>query len=120
VAEHWTPLEWALYLETLPRPAPKELLQVLDAKYGFTQSTNMEVLVVWLELCVDAGLDVVERVEDVLGSLGRMKFLKPLYAALAKRPDLRARARAGFERFQSRYHPIARQVVDGLLRRHGA
>jgi leukotriene-A4 hydrolase len=120
VAEHWTPLEWALYLETLPRPAPKELLQVLDAKYSFTPSTNMEVLVVWLELCLDAGLDVVERVEDVLGSVGRMKFLKPLYTALAKRPDLRARARAAFERFKLRYHPIARQVVDGLLRRHGA
>jgi aminopeptidase N len=120
VAAQWSPMEWVLFLETLPRPAPRELLQVLETKHHFTSSSNMEVLVTWLELCIEAGLDVAERVQEILGSVGRMKFLKPLYAALAKRPELRPVARATFERFQQRYHPIARQVVDGLLRRHGA
>jgi aminopeptidase N len=120
LARTWTPTEWQLYLESVSRPASRELCDQLESDWNLTRSTNMEVLVAWLELALDSGMDVVARSEEVLGSVGRMKYLRPLYTALARRDDTRADARRIFSSFSPRYHPIARQVVDGVLRRNGA
>jgi len=54
----------------------------------------------------------------VLGSVGRMKYLRPLYTNLAKDPAMRPRAVAAFERLRAGYHPIARQMVESVLREH--
>ena len=52
----------------------------------------------------------------MLAAVGRMKYLRPLYTALAKDPATRARATAVFAKVGAGYHPIARQMVEGLLR----
>jgi hypothetical protein len=49
-----------------------------------------------------------------------MKYLKPLYRALNDRPETKARAREWFDRFRPGYHPIAVQVVEAMLAKHGA
>ena len=49
-----------------------------------------------------------------------MKYLKPLYLALATRDDTRATAREWFEANKAGYHNIARQVVDNLLKQNKA
>jgi hypothetical protein len=77
----------------------------------------MEVLVSWLVLACDSGYDaVLPRVEEVLGRVGRTKFVKPLFAALARRPETLARARELFARYRATYHPITQQVVGALVR----
>ncbi|HSD85888.1 MAG TPA: M1 family aminopeptidase, partial [Kofleriaceae bacterium] len=48
----WTPIEWALYLESVPRPAPEATCRALDERYGLTASTNFDVLVPWLTLAL--------------------------------------------------------------------
>jgi hypothetical protein len=45
-----------------------------------------------------------------------MKYLKPLYGALARDARTRATAEAAFARHREGYHPIARQVIEALLR----
>jgi len=52
---------------------------------------------------------------DLLGRVGRLKFLKPLYDALAGRPDTRVLAQECFERYRGRYHPIAVTVIGARL-----
>jgi leukotriene-A4 hydrolase len=116
-AAGWSATEWQLYLESVPRPAPAEHLRTLDERFALSGSTNYEVLVAWLVLALRSGyLDVVPRVEEVLGAVGRMKYLRPLYAALAADPRSRPVATRVFERLRAGYHPIARQVVEGVLR----
>jgi hypothetical protein len=44
-----------------------------------------------------------------------MKYLRPLYLGLARDERTRPLARALFERHRVSYHPIARQVVEGVL-----
>jgi hypothetical protein len=118
LASSWKPTEWALYLESVPRPAPESLCEELDRRFGLTRGGNYEVLVAWLTLAIESEHDsVLPRVEEVLGEVGRMKFLKPLYTALAKRPRTRELARGWLTRYQAHYHPIARQVVEGTLRK---
>jgi leukotriene-A4 hydrolase len=101
----------------VPRPAPLALCHELEARFGLTAGTNHDVLVSWLTLALGAGeLGVVDRVEEVLTRQGRMKYLRPLYTALAREPRTRDRARAVFAKAAASYHPIARQMVEGILK----
>jgi leukotriene-A4 hydrolase len=45
-----------------------------------------------------------------------MKFLRPLYTELHKNPATRALAHQIFAEARESYHPIARQVVESILR----
>ena len=119
LAATWTPTEWGLYLESVPRPAPEATCRALDAQFQLTAGTNYDVLVAWLTLALQSGYHaVLPRVEEVVGAVGRMKYLRPLYTALAKDPRTRDVATRTFERLRAGYHPIARQMVEGVLREH--
>jgi leukotriene-A4 hydrolase len=119
LARRWSPIEWQLYLESVPRPASHALCGALAERFGLTASTNHEVLVSWLALALSSGYHrVVPRAEEVLGAVGRMKFLRPLYLALAGDERTRPIARRTYERFAPSYHPIARQCVEAVLREH--
>jgi leukotriene-A4 hydrolase len=116
----WDVAQWQLYLNSVRRPLAVDAAAELDARFALTASNNFEVLVAWLNLAASGGYaPALPRIEEVLGRVGRMKYLRPLYEALAKRPETKARARACFERFKGGYHPIARQVVEGVLARAG-
>ena len=121
IAGQWSPTEWQLFLDGTPRPAPPERLAALDARYQLSQRANLEILVAWLVLCAESGYaPTLARTAEVLGEVGRMKYLKPLYTALAKGQETRALARSCFARWAGQYHPIARQVVGALLLKNGA
>jgi len=112
----WSPIEWALYLENVPRPAPEATCRALDEQYRLTASGNYDVLVPWLTLGLKSGYaPVLPRVEEVLGSVGRMKYLRPLYSALAADARTQETAKEIFARVGASYHPIARQMVESIL-----
>ncbi len=115
-AGSWTPTEWQLYLSSLPAPLDAATLQALETRWPHSESTNYEVLVTWLERRVASGDEQAwPRVEEVLAKVGRMKYLKPLYAALSQTDAGKTFARACFAKLRAGYHPIARQVVEALL-----
>lgn len=117
VTAAWSPTEWALYIESVPRPAPEATCRALDERYRLTASTNHDVLVPWLTLALKSGyLAVTTRVEQVLASVGRMKYLRPLFTALGADPRTRELAVAMFAKHRDAYHPIARQMVESVLR----
>ena len=117
VARGWTPIEWQLYLESLPTPVSPEICRQLDERFRLTESRNYEVLVAWLVVAAESGYEpALSRIDQVLGIVGRMKYLKPLYTALAKRPETKDRARENFARYKEQYHPIAQQVVANLVK----
>ena len=118
LAAQWTPIEWVLWLDRLPRTIDLGTMVELDARFGLTLAPNSEVAVSWLKLAVAVGYrPAFGRLESLLGAVGRMKYIRPLYAALVARDDSRALAAEFFARFRDRYHPIAQQVVAGVLAR---
>jgi len=121
VAARWTPWEWTVYLNRLPRPSPPPVLEALDRSFGLTAARNPEVLVAWLTCAVRGGYaPAVRRAEAFLGEVGRMKYLKPLYAALIAGPGTRPVAEAVIQRYRRQYHAIALAGVESLLRRGAA
>jgi leukotriene-A4 hydrolase len=117
-AAKWSPWEWQVYLNRLPRPSPGALLETLDREFHLTEARNPEVLVSWLTVAVRSGhAGAIRRTEAFLGEVGRMKYLKPLYAALTAGPATRPIAEACAKRYRRRYHAIAAAGVDAILKR---
>jgi leukotriene-A4 hydrolase len=108
--------EWNLWLDRLPRPQPVDFCRTLDERFSLTATGNMEVKVSWLRVALASGYDVVlPEVARVLTTVGRMKYLLPLYRGLLERKETAPLARSIFERAAAAYHPIARAVVKGKL-----
>jgi leukotriene-A4 hydrolase len=112
-----SPREWPLYLDHMPRPSSQQTCALLDERFKLGESQNAEILSAWLQLALESEYaPALPRAEAFLGEVGRMKYLRPLYRALARRPQTRERARVLFERYRQGYHPIASHVIDQLLR----
>jgi aminopeptidase N len=121
VTRGWSPEEWLIYLQGLPATIPVADCEALDRRFRLTEQGNAEILGAWLTVAAASGHEpAIEAALAFVGRMGRMKFLKPLYRALAACPAARDRALARFEALKHTYHPIARMVVQSALRGAGA
>jgi leukotriene-A4 hydrolase len=110
----WSTQEWLHFLRTLTEPD----MARLDREFHFNESANSEIVHQWLLMAVRARYEpAYPLVEKFLCSVGRRKFLKPLYGELMKTPDGAARARAIYAKARPGYHAIARGTVDGIVGR---
>ncbi len=116
--DDWTPDDWQVFLAELPRPVSPEACVWLEERFRLTESNNPEILADWLVVAVQAGHEpALVRARDFLGEVGRMKYLNPLYQALAEQDP--AGAADVFGRFADTYHPIARAGVERVLAKGG-
>ncbi len=116
VAAKWNATEWSLFIENVPRPASDATCRALDERFALTASKNYDVLVAWLTLALKSGYHaVVPRVEQVVAEVGRMKYLRPLYTALAADPRTRDLAIASYAKCRASYHPMSQQMVESVL-----
>jgi aminopeptidase N len=108
----WTTQHWLHLLRSLDKPD----MPALDREYHFTQSGNAEILAQWLQMAVREGYaPAYPKLQEFLRSVGRRKFLKPLYTELMKTPEGRAWAREIYGQARPGYHHIARATLDALV-----
>jgi len=111
----WVTQQWLRLLGGLGKPG-KEKLAELDAAFAFTRSGNSEILCAWLVLAIANDYHAVDRRLDLfLMTVGRRKFLKPLYEALLASEDGKTRALAIYEKARPRYHAVSRRTLDAML-----
>jgi aminopeptidase N len=116
VATDWSPTEWQLYLQDLPRELCADDCRWLDESFDLTSQGNYEVLVEWLTIAAGSAYEpALPRVREVLTQVGRMKYLKPLYTALMRHPQTAALAREVYDEVQDSYHPLSKGSVAGIL-----
>ena len=83
--QDWVTQQWLHFLEVLPDDLGAQDMSRLDATFDFTHSGNSEILCAWLELAIGKSYSEADvRLEQFLMNVGRRKFLKPLYKALAR------------------------------------
>jgi leukotriene-A4 hydrolase len=88
----------------------------LDSAFHLTDSGNNEILAAWMRQSIRHGYHGVDdRLEQFLGSVGRRKFLEPLYKALMETPEGQVRAQAIYENARSHYHAIATRTLDKII-----
>jgi leukotriene A-4 hydrolase/aminopeptidase len=118
-ASRWTPAETLVFLQHLPRELDAESCAWLDRSLELGARGNHEILVEWL--AVAAGSDyepAFPRLREVLTRVGRMKYLRPLYAALGRHPRTRALARDVFAAASPRYHHLSRRVAASVMSKY--
>lgn len=117
-AAGWVAAEWRLFLSALPARLTPAQAQALDARFALSRSGNAEILVAWLEKAVrSAYAPAYPAVDAFLTRVGRLKFLRPLYAALLANPETQQLARTIYAKARPGYHPLAASMVDAMLER---
>ena len=93
------------------------LMGELDRTFKLTRSGNSEIAFQWLMMSIqNKYLPAYPRLEEFLLSVGRRKFIRPLYQELAKTPEGRERALEIYRRARPTYHPIAVTSIDQDLK----
>jgi leukotriene-A4 hydrolase len=116
-AEPGDPTELLVVLQAFAPDVTK--LRELDARYGLSDRRSLELRHAFVLLQLRAGApEAVDAARRVLLETGRMRYLRPLYTELARRhPEA---ARRIYQEGRGGYHNIARALVQGVLKEHGA
>lgn len=114
--DNWTTHHWLNFLRRLPRQMTQQQMAELDAVFGFTRSKNSEILCAWLQKAIANHYEPAYPVlENFLKTVGRRKFLRPLYTELAKSDEGLKFARGIYATARAGYHPVAYNTIDTIL-----
>jgi leukotriene-A4 hydrolase len=116
VTAGWTTHQWVHFVRNLPLEIAGGRMLELDTTFHFSESGNSEVLFTWLMLVVRSEYETAyPALEKFLTSMGRRKFLRPLYLELAKTPEGLALGKRIYEQARPTYHFVSVQTVDQIL-----
>ncbi|MCX6600710.1 MAG: M1 family metallopeptidase [bacterium] len=116
VVSGWNVQQRVLFLEEFPACLTHENCTHLERIFDIERTRNTEILQPWYCIAASSTYDrVFPAIREFLGVVGRGKYLKPIYRALHENPKTRGMARELFEKFKSRYHPVARSAVQRIL-----
>jgi leukotriene-A4 hydrolase len=107
----WSTQEWQHFLHGLPEHMDAGRMKRLDTSFRLTASRNSEILSQWLLMAVrNHYAPANRRLEAFLTTVGRRKYVKPLYTAM----DI-GQANDMYEKARPMYHPITQGTLDALL-----
>ena len=110
---HWSTQEWLQFLRKMPAGLSVAQMKSLDAAYNFTTTGNSEIADLWYILSIRAGYyPAYGAMEKFLSSVGRRKFLEPLYFEMMKTPEGARMARNLYTKYRKNYHPLAQESLD--------
>ncbi len=109
--------QWQHFIQGMPVAVSVAQMAALDDAFHFSASGNSEILCDWLVLAIRHQYRLDDQpLAKFLMSVGRRKFLKPLYTELAKTEGGLARARAIYAQARPRYHAVATGTIDKILK----
>jgi len=112
----WSTHEWLHFIRGLEDGLPVSKMKELDAAFGFTETGNSEIAAVWFEHAIQSDYrKAFPAMEDFLISVGRRKFLKPLYSELAKTEAHLEWAKDVYAKARPNYHSVSSQTIDKIL-----
>ena len=113
----WNWAERVRFLNTISRHQSAARLAELDRAFHLADGGNSEVLFAWLRLALVNRYDpAVPTAERFLASMGRMRFVVPLFDALVHQGEWgRPIATRIYARTRGGYHSVTRNRVDRLL-----
>jgi hypothetical protein len=116
-AKNWIALEWMHFLNDIDGKATAAQMQELDQTFGLGKTGNNEIAFRFFLASVHAGYNVREPLNKFLMSVGRQKFVVPLYTALLKNPNEKDWAKGVYAKARSHYHPVTQTSVDKAFKK---
>mgnify|MGYP000601501379 CR=1 FL=1 len=116
VTENWTTHHWLYFLRGLDGKLSLEQVKDLDKVFNLTHSGNNEILCDWYQQCISVEYkDAYPSIESFLTSVGRRKFLSPIYEKLAATEDGKAWAKEVFVKAKPGYHAVSYNSIESIL-----
>jgi aminopeptidase N len=114
----WSAAEQMRFLRSLPEALSAEELALLDRTLSLSTTGNNEIKFLWLEAALRNRYDpAVAQAEAFLSTVGRNKFVEPLFKALVDEGDWGFPiARRIYDRTRPSYHSYTRSKVDQVLK----
>jgi leukotriene-A4 hydrolase len=113
---NWTTHHWMYFLRSMKGKLDVSKMEILDKSFAFTNSGNSEIQCEWYLAAIATGYTkAFPNMEHFLLSVGRRKFVKPLFTELAKTSAGLALANKIYEKARPGYHAVTVQTVDGIL-----
>lgn len=114
---NWTAAERQRLMAKLPRDLSDAQLAALDKDLGLSKTGNNEVLFLWLELAMENRYDpALPQVETFLSTVGRRKFVAPLFEALMAQGTWgQPIAKRIYAKTRPTYHSVTTGTVDALM-----
>ena len=110
---HWKAIEWVKFLNDIDNKASVAQLKELDRSFALGKTGNNEIAFRFYRAAIHAGYrDIRGTLGAFLMSVGRQKFVVPLYTALRAKPEDKAWADAVYKKARERYHPLTQKNVD--------
>jgi len=111
--KEWKAIEWMKFLNDIDGKASVAQLKDLDQAFGLGKTGNNEVAFRFYRAAINAGYrDIRAPLNAFLLSVGRQKFVVPLYTALRKNPEDKAWAEGVYKQARAHYHPLTQKSVD--------
>ena len=113
----WATAERQRFLQKLPEELSAADLARLDATLGLGANGNNEELFLWLRLALANRYEpAVARAESFLATVGRRKFVAPLFTTLWGEGEWgQAHARRIYAKTRASYHSVTQGTVDKTL-----
>ncbi|MGN6279613.1 MAG: M1 family metallopeptidase [Sphingomonas sp.] len=105
------------FLNDLPRDIGTDKLAALDNQFHWNQTSNSEIRFAWLDLALANHYPPASQsAQAFLTSVGRLKFVEPLYTLLMKQAGWGpALAKQIYAEARPVYHPVTQAGVDKIV-----
>jgi len=115
-ASAWSTYEWVHFLRNMPKPLSAAQMKRLDDNYKFTKTGNSEIADVWFVMSIASDYKAAFAAMDkFLSSVGRRKFLEPLYTEMMKTTNGKKMAEELYLKYKMNYHPLAQASIDKII-----
>jgi aminopeptidase N len=120
-ARDWFPRQWVYFLDGLPATLTAAQLAELDRAFSLSGSHDAELAASWLAAVIRNGYEPgYPRLDEYLRSVGRARYILPLYRELVKTPGGAAFARRVFTLARAGYDPAVEREVDAIVKPEAA
>ena len=115
-ASQWMYQEWVFFLREISDSVTTHQMQLLDQHYNLSNSRNSEVLFEWLLLTVKHNYQpAYPKLEQFLMSVGRRKFIAPLYEEMMANNAIKKMASNIYKKARPTYHYVAVNSIDKIM-----
>ncbi len=112
----WTTHEWLQFLRKMPPALSVVQMKKLDDAFMFRTTGNSEIADLWFIMAVRANYTApYPEMEQFLSTVGRRKFLEPLYGEMMKTPHGTEMAKRLYAKYRKNYHPLAQESLDKMI-----
>jgi len=117
---HWSAQEWLHFLRGMPQGLMPSQMNQLDDAFEFTNTGNSEIADMWFILAIRTNYyQAYPAMERFLSTVGRRKFLEPLYSEMMVAPNGEEMAKRLYARYRQNYHPLAQESLDKIVLKKG-